>query len=165
MSDFSPEQVAEVLRFVASLRESEHGDEEYIVVEDEVDREELWRDADPEGWTLEHVDLLRERLRERGNDVQLAAFDLAIKQGGFVSRASVFRVGGYGSSRRLNNWIGPFNKVFGELVKDHGLDSNVLPVGAVYDPEPTGYQRVLGYRVHAGIVRLVREREESIADD
>ncbi|ACY24018.1 hypothetical protein Gbro_4905 (plasmid) [Gordonia bronchialis DSM 43247] len=153
VGDLTPEQVADILRFVASLREAE-------IDEREVD-DGSWRDAVSTGWTLAHVTLLREHLEERGKDVQLAAFDLAIKQGGFVSRASVYRLGDYDDSRRLNNWTAPFVVAADWLEDEHGLTSPEYPVWAVYDPDMKGFQRALGFEVLPEIVKLVREDQES----
>ncbi|MFC8314215.1 hypothetical protein ACFUEJ_11395 [Gordonia sp. NPDC057258] len=152
VGDLTPEQVAEILRFVASLRDVETD-------EREVD-DDSWRHAKSTGWTLEHVTLLREHLEDRGKDVQLAAFDLAIKHGGFVSRASVYRLGDYDDSRRLNNWTAPFVVAADWLEAKHGLTSPEYPVRAVYDDEVKGYQRALGFEVLPEIVKLVREDQE-----
>ncbi|UOG23806.1 hypothetical protein MTX80_23085 (plasmid) [Gordonia amicalis] len=153
VGDLTPEQVAEIVRFVAALRESE-------IDEHEVD-DGSWRDAESTGWTLEHVRLLRQHLEERGKNVQLAAFDLAIKQGGFVSRASVYRLGGYDDSRRLNNWTAPFVVAADWLEDEHGLPHDTsYPVSTYYDPEVKGFQRALGFEVLPEIVKLVRENEE-----
>ncbi|MGV9860968.1 hypothetical protein ACWDTD_20285 [Gordonia sp. NPDC003425] len=153
VADLTPEQVADILRFVASLREAE-------IDEREVD-DGSWRDAVSTGWTLDHVTLLREHLEERGKDVQLAAFDLAIKQGGFVSRASVYRLGGYDDSRRLNNWTAPFVVAADWLEDEHGLPHDTdYPVSTFYDPGVKGFQRALGFEVLPEIVKLVREDQE-----
>jgi hypothetical protein len=74
----------------------------------------------------------------------------------------VYRLGDYGPDRRLNNWITPVNSIYEELVEDRGLESETLPVAAVYDRAVSGYQRARGYRVFQGIVRLVREREDRL---
>lgn len=160
VTEFTPEQLAQLKAFVDSLRLD--ADSESKEIYETEDDPQLWREADLDGWTLEHVDYLRKRLQEKGKDVQLAAFDLAIRNGGFVSRESVYRLGDYGPDRRLNNWIAPFNSIYEELVEDRGLESETLPVAAVYDRAVSGYQRARGYRVFQGIVRLVREREDRL---
>lgn len=155
VAELSPEQVAELLAFARSLALDGPALEER-----ELD-DESWRDAELTGWELRHVELLREHLASRGKVVQLGAFDLAIEQGGFVSRASVYRLGEYESSRRLNNWTAPFIVASDWLEDEHGLPSDTLyPVSAVYNEDISGYQRALGFEVLPEIVRLVRESTE-----
>lgn len=152
--DLTPAQVAEILEFVESLRE-------VVIDEREVD-DESWRDAESTGWTRKHVKLMCGHLEERGKDVQRKAFDLAIKQGGFVSRASVYRLGGYDDSRRLNNWTAPFTVAADWLEDEHQLPATAeYPVRAVYDEDVKGFQRALGFEVLPEIVKLVRESKET----
>lgn len=141
-------QVAEIIDRVRAMREQPADAAE--------DDDDSWADAPSTGWTVEHVDLLRAALFNRGKAAQLAAFDSAIERGGYVSRAVVFDLGGYDEGRKLNNWTAPFKAVVADLVANHGL-----PVGAVAPIEPnygpgTGYRPAAGFDVAPEIVRLKR---------
>lgn len=146
---------------VAALMEYAHqlGVEAAGSVEDD----ESWRSAAYEGWTLKHVTLLREYLQERGDTARLECFDVAIRQGGWVSREQVYRISGYEPDRRLNGWTRPFDTAANLLEDGYDLPEDApWPVWADY-PEGSGFHQARGFYVHPGIVRLVREHEEARA--
>lgn len=145
-------QVGEIVETVRRLREQN------AVTEHEQD-DETWRDAPSTGWTLEHVEELRANLKARGKTVQLEAFDLAIKNGGFVSREQVYAIGGYAPTRKLNNWTAPINNFSETLVETSGLPQKAdYPIETAYG-EGTGYRPAIGFTVAPEIVKLVRESE------
>lgn len=118
--------------------------------------DESWRDAESTGWTKKHVDLLRENLKTRGKSVQLEAFDLAVKSGGFVSREQVYVIGGYAPTRKLNNWTAPFSNFAEVLVEEHGLAEDAAwPVETEYG-DGTGFRPAIGFSVAPEIVKLLR---------
>lgn len=117
-----------------------------------------WHTAESTGWTIEHVDYLRETLAARGKRVQLAAFEAALENDGYISRAHLYALAGYDADRRLNNWTTPFRNIASELVDDHGLpEGAALPMEAGYSDAP-GYQQTHGFAVAPEIVKLVREQ-------
>ena len=159
VSDLTPSQVAQLLEFARQLSTEGGGESPGG---DEVD-DEAWRTAPSTGWTLKHVELLREHLKSRGKTVQLNAFDQAIARGGFISRDSVYRIGGYDPARRLNNWTAPFTVASNYLEDEHGLPSTAdWPIETEYGDGGPQYRPAIGFRVTAEIVKLVREAAETV---
>lgn len=118
--------------------------------------DESWRDAESTGWTKKHVELLRANLKTRNKTVQLEAFDLAVKNGGFVSRDQVYAIGGYAPTRKLNNWTAPFSNFSDVLVEEHGLPEDAAwPIETDYGPG-TGFRPAIGFAVAPEIVKLLR---------
>lgn len=158
ITDLPPADVARILVSVASIRAGRIAPGAYRA-DDGTD--EPWRTAELTGWTLEHVRLLRERLRSRGKREELAVFDTAIADGGFVSRTRVFEISGWDpDKRRLNGFRTPFDKAREELIEEQQLPADAaLPIFAEYTDNP-GYQKTQGYTVAGEIVRLVREADE-----
>lgn len=149
LTDLLPGQVADLLERAREHREKN-------AVDEHSEDDGSWRDAISTGWTREHVDLLRENLKQRGKTVQLDAFDAAVKNGGFVSRDEVYRIGGYLPSRKLNNWTAPINNFSESLVATHGLpDDAAWPIETEYG-EGSGYRPAIGFTVAPEIVKLLR---------
>lgn len=152
ISDLTPEQVSSVLEFARSLAEDRP-------VEDVDD--ESWRTASSTGWTLDHIDLLRDHLRNRGKTVQLMVFDEAIRCGGFIPREAVYKIGGYDPGRRLNNWTAPFTVATNYLVDDCELPEDAdWPVETEYGDGGPQYRPAIGFRVLPEIVKLARVAAE-----
>lgn len=146
----TPDQVAHLVKVAQEMREDNQLEE--IDWDDE-----SWRDAPSTGWTAEHVELLRAALFERGKPTQLAAFDAAVENGGYVPRKEVYELGGYAPTRKLNNWTAPFKAIVAELVAHHGLpEAAAQPMEPEYGPG-TGFRPALGFNVAPEIVRLARE--------
>ncbi|WP_345063581.1 hypothetical protein [Leifsonia kafniensis] len=145
----SSTQVAQLLEMVRAMRAPET---DRPVFEDD----ERWRNAESTGWTPEHVQALRDKLASRGNTVQLAAFDEAIANGGFLSRAELYDIGEYGAERRLNQWSTAFIIIQKELVADHALPKDAADAMLPDYGPGTGYRRLRGYSVAPEIVRLAR---------
>ncbi len=146
----TPDQVARLVELTRNMREDNTLEE--INLDDE-----SWRDAPSTGWTLEHVESLRAALFNRGKPTQLAAFDTAIENGGYVSRAEVYELGNYDPDRKLNNWTAPFKAIVADLVANHDLPEDAdLPMEPEYG-QGTGYRPALGFNVAPEIVRLKRE--------
>lgn len=142
-----PDQVAQLLELVEQLRLEAAAP---AAAEDEVE---------PTGWSYDLVQALRSDLKERGNTVQLAVFDAAIYNGGYVSRAKVYELGNYAQSRRLTRWTVPVKKAQEWITKQglpHDAESAIEPV---YAPG-SGYKQALGFRVPAEIVQLVWKAEK-----
>jgi len=153
VTQLEPDQVSDVLARVRHYRSINQAaaDGGNVRVDDE-----SWQQAAFTGWTTEHVNLLRAHLNSRGKPVQLEAFDLAVKNGGFVSREEVYALGSYAPTRKLNNWTAPVNNYFQELVAHHGLPEDAdLPIETEYGPG-TGYRPAIGFSVAPEIVKLVR---------
>ena len=115
-------------------------------------------DVESTGWTYDLVQTLRADLKDRGHTVQLDAFNAAIYDGGYVSRAKVYELGNYASSRRLTRWTVPVKKSQDWIVQQglpHDAESAIEPV---YGPG-TGYRQALGFKVPAEIVQLVWDAE------
>ena len=149
LTDLKPGQVAGLLEQARAYREEN-------AVEDRIEDDGSWRDAVSTGWTKEHVDLLRENLRSRGKTVQLEAFDVAVKNGGFVSRDQVYAIGGYAPGRKLNNWTAPINNYSEVLAEKHGLPADAdWPIETEYG-EGSGYRPAIGFSVAPEIVKLLR---------
>ena len=150
INDLAPAQVAQLLETIRSMRAAagptERGPEN-----------ESWRDAVSTGWTLDLVLALRESLRRRGNDVQLEAFNQAIRNGGEISREEIFRIGGYEPKRQLKNWTKPLRTITSELLERGSLPEDAaFPMEADYT-EGSGYRQAHLFRVAPEIVKLVKE--------
>jgi hypothetical protein len=150
ISDLTPEDVARVLGLVRSMRDEADPSAEGIDASS-------WADAVSTGWTLDLVLQLREMLRRRGNDVQLEAFNQAIRNGGEISRDEIFRIGGYEPKRQLKNWTKPLRTITAELVDRGSLPEDAeFPMEADYT-EGSGYRQAHLFRVAPEIVKLVKE--------
>jgi len=109
------------------------------------------------GWTAEALDALLRRLAYEA-PVQEATIRLAGKNGGFISRDDVYRIGEYDPSRQLKGFTRPVNRLVQEL-RDSGAISDVAAdvLVPVYDEGTHGFGWVDGFRVPAEIVTLLRE--------
>lgn len=151
---WQPQHVAELLELVAVTRSR------IASGADGPSDDGSWRDAVSTGWTLAHVKLLRGHLADRHKTVQLQAFDLAIKNGGSVSREQVFTIGAYAPERKLNNWTAPINNFADVLVEKHGLPEDAeWPIETDYEPG-SGFKPARGFLVAPEIVKLVREAKQ-----
>lgn len=150
IEDLNPDQVAQVLAYVRAMRTRTPSMAEFVP------DESYWRDAPSTGWTREHVEVLRRALAARGKDVQLAAFDAAIENGGFMSRADLYVLGGYEPTRKLNNWTTPFRNIKTELIAEAGLPEDAEHSMEFDYPRAPGYVAARGLVVAPEIVRLVR---------
>ncbi len=149
LTDLQPGQVADLLEQVREYREKN-------AIDERSEDDGSWREAESTGWTREHVELLRDHLKQRGKTVQLDAFDAAVRNGGFVSRDEVYRLGGYQPSRKLNNWTAPINNFSETLVQTHGLPEDAAwPIVTEYG-EGSGYRPAIGFSVAPEIVKLLR---------
>lgn len=150
ISDLTPEEVGRVLALVRSMREGTGASAESA-------DDSSWADAVSTGWTLDLVLVLREMLRRRGNDVQLEAFNQAIRNGGEISREEIFRIGGYEPKRQLKNWTKPLRTITSELVERGSLPEDAeFPMEADYT-EGSGYRQAHLFRVAPEIVKLVKD--------
>lgn len=150
VSGLTPEDVAHVLATVRSMRT---GTTPLVEAPDSG----FWAEAESTGWTLDLVLALREMLRSRGNEVQLDAFNQAIRNGGEISREEIFRIGNYGPKRQLKNWTKPFRRITSEFVEHGSLPEDAeWPIEADYT-EGTGYRQAHLFKVAPEIVKLVKE--------
>lgn len=150
ISDLTPEEVGRVLALVRSMRDES-------VPHAESTDDSSWAEAVSTGWTLDLVLVLREMLRRRGNDVQLEAFNQAIRNGGEISREEIFRIGNYEPKRQLKNWTKPLRTITSELVERGSLPEDAkFPMEADYT-EGSGYRQAHLFRVAPEIVKLVKE--------
>lgn len=150
ISDFAPAQVAQLLETIRSIRSGAGPTEG-------APENESWRDAVSSGWTLDLVLVLRESLRRRGNDVQLEAFNQAIRNGGEITREEIFRIGNYEPKRQLKNWTKPLRTITSELIERGSLPEDAeFPMEADYT-EGSGYRQAHVFRVTPEIVKLVKE--------
>lgn len=142
-------QVAQIIETVRGMRSSASDHEEPKLPD--------WHAAESTGWTIAHVEYLREKLLARGKRVQLAAFEAALENNGYISRDDLYALAGYGPGRKLNNWTTPFRKIAAELVDEHDLpEGAALPMEAGYTDAP-GYQKTHGFVVAPEIVKLEHE--------
>lgn len=147
ISQFSSSQVAQILTLVEGL--------EAAPSEDSVPAVDL-ENIESTGWTLAHIEYLRTRLEERGNTTQLAVFDKAIQNGGYVNRAEVYAIGNYDPERKLKRWTMPFQLITDELIAEHGLpEAANFAIDAYYGPSKS-YIPLKGYIVAPEIVELMR---------
>lgn len=143
-------QVAQLIETVRGMRSSASDYEEPELPD--------WDSAESTGWTIAHVEYLREKLAARAKRVQLAAFEAALENGGYISRGDLYALAGYAPERKLNNWTTPFRKIAAELVDQHDLPEDAaLPMEAGYTDAP-GYQQTHGFVVAPEIVKLVHEQ-------
>jgi hypothetical protein len=100
---------------------------------------------------------LRRALRERGAEAQLKAFERAIDNGGFVSRAEVYALAGYPATRQLKGWTSPIVAAQEEVVLHGSLSDDAAPAMVTNYGVGTGYRPAKGFDVAPEIVKLVRE--------
>ncbi|WP_353113244.1 hypothetical protein [Microbacterium sp.] len=154
ISGLSPEAVGYLTQVVADLRTADQELTDHVDVE-----LPDWRNAVSTGWTLDHVEQLRRELAVGRKDVQLAAFDQALQQDGYISRGDLYALAGYDQDRRLNNWTTPFRKAVARMVAEDDLpESAALPMEPVYRDDVSGYQQALGFQVAPEIVKLMNEQ-------
>jgi hypothetical protein len=149
LSDLEPDAVALILRQVRELR----GDAIAIAGEVAAD----WKQAVSTGWTYDTAMWLRRALRERGAEVQLKAFDRAIENGGFVSRAEVYALGGYAANRQLKNWTSPVSSAQKEVQMHSALPETAAPAMVTNYGAGKGFRPAKGFDVAPEIVKLIRE--------
>ncbi len=107
------------------------------------------------GWTAEALDMLLRRLAYEA-PVQEATIRFAAKNGGFIGRDEVYRIGEYDASRQLKGFTRPVNRLVQDL-----RDSGAIPEEAVdvlvpvYDEGTHGFGWVDGFRVPSEIVSLL----------
>jgi hypothetical protein len=112
----------------------------------------------PSGWTKNAYDKALLKLAGSRADVQIQVVKRAIENGGSITRAEVFELGGYPTDRQLKGFTRPANRVTQEL-----RDSGDLPEDAdelldpIYDMAAKGYQQAKGFRVPSELVRLNAE--------
>jgi hypothetical protein len=110
------------------------------------------------GWTTNAYDKALVKLAGSRAEVQIQAVKRAIENGGYVTRAEVFELGGYPEGRQLKGFTRPVNRATQEL-----RDSGDLPENAgellepVYDMTIKGYQPSKGFRVPQELVNLNAE--------
>ena len=148
ISQFDSNQVAQILTFVEELGTTPTEGTGPVVDLDNIE---------PTGWTLAHVEYLRTRLQERGKATQLAVFDRAIENGGYVTRAEVYAIGDYQAERRLKRWTMPFQLITDELKAEHGLPESANLAITPYYGEGTGYRPLKAYTVAPEIVQLMHD--------
>lgn len=149
LEGLTPSQVSQLVEFVRSLRTTSTPPAQ--------PDDESWRNASSTGWTLDHVQYLLTQLANRGKDVQLKAFNEAIKNGGHISRDEIFTLGQYEPTRQLKGWPRPFNSIMTELVDDHELPEEAeFPMSADFT-EGSSFRQAYGYSVAPEIVQLVKE--------
>lgn len=102
ISHFSSGQVAQILTFVNELEAVQANSDRPMV--------DL-QNIESTGWMATHVELLRTGLEERVSLTQLAVFDAAIENGGYVSRKEVYAIGHYSPERSLKRWTMPFSSL------------------------------------------------------
>ncbi|WP_460689949.1 hypothetical protein [Nesterenkonia suensis] len=144
-------QVGQIVETVRGMRSSTSAHELEPELPD-------WHTAESTGWTIEHVEYLRGELAARGKRVQLAAFEAALENDGYISRGDLYALAGYGPDRKLNKWTSPFRSITAELVDERGLpEGAALPMEAGYTDAPS-YQQTHGFVVAPEIVKLVHEQ-------
>lgn len=147
ISQFNPSQVAQILTFVKEL--------ETALIEDTLPMVDL-ENVESTGWTVAHIEYLRTQLEERGNTTQLAVFDRAIQNGGYVKRAEVYAIGNYDAERQLKRWTMPFQLITDELIAEHGLPETAsLAINVDYGAGKS-YRPLKGYIVAPEIVQVMR---------
>jgi hypothetical protein len=150
LDNLEPEQISDIVARVRAYEVSNRAGEP---VDDE-----SWRNAESTGWTLPLIDALRAKLTAHGASAQLAAFDRAIANGGFVSRAEVFALAGYPPERQLKNWTTPVTSAQAALVASAGLPEDAAPALETDYGPGRGFRPAIGFNVAPEIVKLVRER-------
>ena len=114
-----------------------------------------WRDAPSTGLDHRTRRSAATRAHIAGKQIQLAAFNAAIENGGYIPRADLYALGGYEPKRRLNNGTTP------SRVSSPTWSRRLCsPRGRASDrtryPEAAGYVAARGLGVAPEIVRLKR---------
>jgi hypothetical protein len=149
LDKLEPDQIADI---VARVRAYEAGNLVVQPVDDE-----SWRNAESTGWTRALIDALRSKLTAHGATAQLAAFDRAIANGGFVSRAEVYALAGYPPERQLKNWTSPVTSAQAALVASAGLPEDATPALETDYGPGRGFRPAIGFNVAPEIVKIMRE--------
>lgn len=116
----------------------------------------LKRKRAPCGWSRDTLIDLLDRLeadhhgRSRGEAIRHA-----LDNDGWVSRHTVYEIGGYPSSRSIKGHLRPVERIVATM-KAAGVipDSAVSPIETIYDKAASGYSRALGFRVPMAVVNI-----------
>jgi hypothetical protein len=110
------------------------------------------------GWTKHAYDKALVKLAGSRAEVQIEVVKRAVANGGSITRAEVFELGGYPADRQLKGFTRPANRATQAL-----RDSGDLPEDAdellesIYDMAIKGYQPAKGFRVPQELVKLNAE--------
>lgn len=121
-------------------------------------QEDAADEGEPGGWTKAAYDKALVKLADSRASVQIQAVKRAIENGGSVTRAEVYDLGGYPAERQLKGFTRPANRATQEL-----RDSGDLPADAaelldpIYDYTVKGYQQAKGFRVPKELLQLITE--------
>lgn len=119
---------------------------------DEIARREAAPAPTGGGWSAQSVMQALIELQGSRNTVQVKAIRRALENGGAVSRAEVYELGGYDSGRSLKGFTRPCNRITKHL-KEQGLlpeDAQEL-LEPIYDPTAKGYSQAKSFRIPAGL--------------
>ncbi|MEU8422158.1 hypothetical protein AB0C15_14910 [Micromonospora sp. NPDC048835] len=110
------------------------------------------------GWTKAALTRLLSRLSVERGWVVAKAFEAAVANGGFVSRETVYELGGYDPSRQLKGFTRPIKRI-AQLMRDRGeiASDAINPFYPDYDPNVAGYQPARGFIVPSTLVALYSE--------
>lgn len=99
-----------------------------------------------EGWTVSTAIEAIRRLQRRNRPAQLRVLRAIAENGGYVDRAQVYELAGYGEQRRLNGFSKPVNGVVRELVDEGALPSEAgHPMYTDYDADNPSFQKARGF--------------------
>jgi hypothetical protein len=104
------------------------------------------------GWDRSTLDQFGARLAAAGASTQAKAFQRATENGGQVSRAEVYELGGFAEARSLKGFTRPVNRVVGDMKAAGVIPSDaIVPLQPVYGAGP-GWKRADGFRLEPGIL-------------
>lgn len=115
-------------------------------------------ELEPSGWTKAAYEQALVKMAGSRAEVQIKVVKRAIENGGSITRAEVFELGGYAADRKLKGFTRPANRATQAL-----RDSGDLPEDAdellepIYDMAIKGYQQAKGFRVPQELVKLSAE--------
>jgi len=108
------------------------------------------------GWDRSTLDQFAARLAATGASTQAKAFQRATDNGGQVSRAEVYELGGFGEARSLKGFTRPVNRVVKDMKTAGVIPSDaIVPLQPVYGAGP-GWKRADGFRLEPGILNAYR---------
>ena len=104
-------------------------------------------------WDVNTIATLVNRLSVSNGAVQAKAIQKAIENGGTVSRAEVYALGGYDADRSLKGFTRPVNRIVEEMKGAGELPEEAeSPFEPIYDENGDGYQQAQGFRVPIPVV-------------
>jgi hypothetical protein len=88
------------------------------------------------------------RLTASNSSVQIKAIKRALDNLGTVTRAEIYEIGGYPSSRSLKGFTRPCNRVTKDLKREGELPADAAELLVpIYDPDVKGFQQAKAFRI------------------